>query len=333
MTKLGIFVGEENWTFFNEIFNDLTNHFNIEVFKKKTYNIPLLQGRLNSLAYREGIRSILRRNDICFFEWASELLMEASQLPKSSVIVTRLHSFEIFEWAPKIKWDYVDKVIFVSQAMRKRFESLYPEHIHKTEFVYNGRPLDIFKPPIQRNFNFNLGMLCHITPIKRIYEVILMVYNLKAQGYRTHLHIAGKVVDLRYAAAIYRLVDKLNLQDSIIFYEYVTDSPAWLQNIDIFISNSYWEGQQVSLLEAMATGCYCLAHHWDGAEEILPPENLYFTEAELMQKIIEYSKNPEAKRQDGQTLMRNIALQKFDIERTKVQIRGIIEKVGNSSMH
>ena len=55
MTKLGIFVGEENWTFFNEIFNDLSNHFNVEVFKKKTYNIPLLQGRLNSLIYREGM--------------------------------------------------------------------------------------------------------------------------------------------------------------------------------------------------------------------------------------------------------------------------------------
>ena len=93
MKKLGIFVGEKgNWSFFQDIYEDLCAHYRTEIFKEKVYNVPLLYGRLNRWAFREEMRSILRRNDLCFFEWASELLVPASHMPKYCPIVTRLHS-------------------------------------------------------------------------------------------------------------------------------------------------------------------------------------------------------------------------------------------------
>jgi len=147
MAKLGSFVGVNIWTFFNEIYDDLIVHYPTEVYKRRTFNIPLLYGRLNRWGYREGIRSILSRNDVCFFEWASDLLVIASYLPKKSKIVTRLHSFELYDWAPKIKWDSVDKIILVSYAMQRMFAALYPAHASKTEVIYNGRMLNQFHPP------------------------------------------------------------------------------------------------------------------------------------------------------------------------------------------
>lgn len=326
MTKLGVFVdNNNNWLFFQEIFDDLASRYPVEVYKRRSYNIPLLYGRLNRWALQEGVRSTLRRNDICFFEWSGELLAQASHMPKSCGIVTRLHSYELYMWASKINWQSVDKIILLSQFMREKFIELYPDCSDRTEVVYHGRSLDKFKPPDRREFHFNLGMLCNIVPVKRIYEVILMLNDLRAKGYPAKLHIAGQPKgDFRYASACHDLVERLCLKESVFFHDFVTDTATWLQQIDIFISNSYWEGQQVALLEAMATGCYCLSHFWAGVEEILPQDNVYITERELQQKIIAFSGKSEPEKVHLQSQLRSIAREKFDIERIKPQIRQII---------
>jgi len=38
--KLRIFVGEEMWTFFREITEDLAVHYQIEIYKRKIFNMP-----------------------------------------------------------------------------------------------------------------------------------------------------------------------------------------------------------------------------------------------------------------------------------------------------
>jgi glycosyltransferase involved in cell wall biosynthesis len=328
--KIGVFVGEKgNWTFFDHIFDDLKTHYEPEVFRVKTYNTPLLHGRLNRWAFQEGIRSILRKVDVAFFEWASELLVPASHMPKYCPIVTRLHSYELFAWAPDVNWDNVDKIILVSKAMQTNFCEMFPKHAHKTYVIYNAKPLDTFKP-IPRDFCFDLGMLGTINPRKRPYEIILMLKALRDQGHDAQLHIAGgrhHAPDMdEYYVATHRLVDKLALQGHVTFYDHISNTAEWLQQRNIFISNSYWEGHQVALVEAMATGCYCLSHFWNGVEEVLPPENIYTTEAELMEKIIHYSHLPAAEQQRHQAQMRDIACQMFDAEQQKVAIRRVIEE-------
>ena len=333
MQRLGIFVGENNnSSFFREISKDLAARYRVEFFTKRTYDTPLLNGRLNRWAFHRGIRVLLRRSDIGFFEWASELLVPASHMPKSCAIVTRLHSFELYAWAPKVNWNRVDKVILVSEAMRQKFCRLYPSHAAKTEVVHNGCSLERFTPPRQREFRFNLGMLGSLYPRKRVYEMVLTLWELKQRGYRPHLHVAGGVVhgpDLdEYFVALLRLIEKLGLRDDVTHYDHVSDPSGWLQRMDIFISNSYWEGHQVALIEAMAAGCHCLSHFWDGAEEVLPTENLYATDAQLQRMILEYCSLPDHEKRDRQARMRAIAVEKFDIEATKSRIRAILHDIG-----
>ncbi|MEI9813645.1 MAG: glycosyltransferase family 4 protein [Acidobacteriota bacterium] len=76
------------------------------------------------------------------------------------------------------------------------------------------------------------------------------------------------------------------------FYEHIEGTADFLSNMDVFISHSFWEGQQVALLEAMASGCYCLSHRWMGVEEVLPEDNLYLMEDELIAKIAAYAACP-----------------------------------------
>lgn len=100
-----------------------------------------------------------------------------------------------------------------------------------------------------------------------------------------------------------------------------------VRQIDIFVSHSTSEGLQVALLEAMATGCYCLSHAWDGVEEVLPPENIYWGERELIAKIEGYSNATDKKREEEKLKLRKIAEEQFTIESQKMKILGIIQQV------
>jgi glycosyltransferase involved in cell wall biosynthesis len=254
--------------------------------------------------------------------------MHASQKPKYCGIVTRLHSFELYEWAPKINWRTVDKIILVSGAMQQKFCNLYPDQAYKTVVINNGISFDKFSPTLPTSFNLRIGMLCNIHPIKRVYEMVLNLYEIKKLGLKVCLDIAGNPdIDKRYTASIIRLAKELNLHDSVILEGYVADTTSWLQKIDIFISNSYWEGQQVALLEAMASGCYCLSHHWDGANELLPPNNLFYTSSELIEKILNYSNLSDNEKLMQKKTIHDIAYEKFDIRKTITQISQVIDEV------
>ena len=333
--RLGIALStRDNWHFFYEIAKDLKSHYKTDVFRFQRRKYPVFHERINRVRFHRSFGNFLTANDVVFFEWASGLLEVATkENSKACKIVTRLHSYELLEWAPKINWEAVDKIILVSEAMRRRFGELFPSQVHKTEVIYNGVCLDKYHYSGHREFHFNLGMLCNIHPIKRIYEVVIVVAILKQQGLDPHLRIAGAPVDdLRYAAAIKSLVDRLDLADNVVFDGYVTDTPAWLQNIDILVSNSYWEGLPVSLIEGMASGCYCLSHHWDGAKEILPLENLYLSEAELIEKIMDYINRPTEEKEANRVCMRAIAVRRFDIEQTKQKIRAVIDEFGSTGI-
>jgi glycosyltransferase involved in cell wall biosynthesis len=331
MTKLGIFVGENgHWGFFREIYADFQEHYQTHLFQPHTYNLPLLYGRLNRWAYEGQMRSLLKHNDVCFFEWASELLKPASFMDKQAPIVTRMHSYEVHVWAPQIHWEHVDQIIFVSNYIRQKFLEQFPQHGAKTSVIYNGVDLNRFRPVAKHDFHFNIGMLCNFHPVKRIYEAVFTIAKLKQQGYAPHLHIAGGKWPGGhfdgYYVAIERLIEKLGLQTDVTLYGHVKTTEAWLQQIDIFLSNSYWEGQSVSLLEAMASGCYCLSHFWDGAEDVIPAACIFGVDDELHEKLIAYAEASVAEKCRWRTQMREIACEKFDIRRTTEAMHDVIEE-------
>src|SRR5688572_14549012 len=113
--RVGVAI-EETWDFFHEVYADLSEHYQTRLYKRPTIQVPVLNGRLNGYWFRRDLQNFLRGSDVVFFEWASELLATASHLPKACGIVTRLHRYEMYQWADRINWDAVDRLIVVSQA-------------------------------------------------------------------------------------------------------------------------------------------------------------------------------------------------------------------------
>jgi len=238
----------------------------------------------------------------------------------------------MYQWVSKVKWDSVDKIIFVSNAMQDKFCLQFPEQRHKTVVIPVGISTELYQLKRTGNNGGNIGTLCFLSPRKRVYELILAFYELTKTNNNLHLHIGGSPdpAFTDYIEAMERIVCELKLQDKVTFYGAITKPWEWYQNIDIFISNSYSEGLQVALMEAMASGCYCLSHYWDGVEELLPLTNLYYSDQELQERVVRYLNKLEIEKQKDQEEMRSIACEKVDIQRVKAQIREVIEELAAS---
>ena len=327
--RIGI-ANEETWDFFHEIYDELREHHQVDLFERKENRLPFFKERINSYLFQRQMERLLLDNDVVFFEWASHLLAAATQFPKTCGIVTRLHRYEMYQWVDKINWDAVDKIILVSEAKRREFIDLFPDQASKVIVIYEAvDPSQYQFSP--KAFAGNIGILCHLTPRKRVYELILAFNELVDAREGLHLHIAGgpPVSFGDYYSALQHIVSDLGLEEQVTFYGSVEEPANWYSQIDIFISNSYSEGLQVALLEAMASGCFCLAHRWDGAEEALPEEYLYYSDSELQQRILTYCSNSEADKKQIMAGMRNIVSEKFNIDKSKAAVRKIVEEAAN----
>jgi glycosyltransferase involved in cell wall biosynthesis len=328
--RIGVVI-DETWAFFNEIFAEFEEHHETSLYKPRQIPTPFLRERINRMISAYDMQKFLGGNDVVFFEWASHLLAVASQYPKNCGIVTRLHRYEMYQWVDQIRWEVVDRIILVSQAKRNEFQGLFPYLAHKLVVIPEAVSLMKFQPN-QKPFDGDIGILCHLAPRKRVYELILVFSELRKTHPNLHLHIGGgpRPMYPDYYTSLQSIVERLDISRHVTFYGSIEDPATWYHNIDIFISNSYSEGLQVSPMEAMASGCFCLSHWWDGADELLPETNLYLTDRELIEKIEEYiDLSDEGKRRRCELLRRTVQ-NRFDVDKTKVEIRKLVEEVGRS---
>jgi len=326
MIRVGI-VNPETWDFFHEPYAFLRANYTTSVFKPRLPRVPVFRERIERNLLHHDLKSFLRQNDVVFFEWSSSLLALATSIPKSCAIVTRLHRWELYSWADRINWKAVDQIILVSEAKRREFLARFPEQTQKTHVLPACVSLQQFGF-VEKPFSWRIGTLCHLSPRKRIYDLILNFSDLVQILPSLRLHIAGDPdpAHVDYYSSLHSLVDKLSLNGLVQFDGYVAKSWEWYPKIDIFISNSFSEGLQVAPMEAMASGCYTLSHHWDGAEELLPENCLYVTGNHLQDKIVSFCGLTDFQKERERIRMRDLAVERFDIERANQQIGEIIEQ-------
>jgi glycosyltransferase involved in cell wall biosynthesis len=327
--KLGVVIdGPE--IFIRDFMLDWKLSHRVDIFSYAAPKSPFFSARLVHFHKKLALKRFLSTHETVFFEWAGPLLILASQLRMKTRIVTRLHSWELFEFAPQVNWESVDNIILVGNSMQQWFTKQFPLQAHKTSVIYNGVCVDKFTPNYRNNGGV-IGMLGNLLPIKRVYELVLVLHELRSHGYNFSLLLGGPAPkagadDLRYYAALQRMVNILELDNQVVFCGVIENPEVFLNKIDIFVSNSFWESQHVALAEAMSSGCYCLGHAWDGIRDILPEENIFFTNTELIEKIINYWQKPEAHKKMEREILQSIARRKFDIELLKPKMREIIEK-------
>ncbi len=315
MKRLGIVVGGIDH-FVRPLELDWHKRYICQRFQPHFVRLPLVGQRVNKWLLGRQMQQFIAHNDVTFFEWASNLLVEATKGPVLQPIVTRLHSGEL-TIARQVQWRKVHTAIVVSNKQEQRFQQSAKPQTRVVVIPY-GVDLEVFRPQVA-SFAYRLCMVCRLVPIKRVYEVIIALHTLRQMGYPYTLHLLGAAnyhtegEDALYPLAIHELIEKLDLSDAVFLYDPRPDVWNWLPSMDVFISNSYWEGLQVALLEAMACGCYCLSHQWGGAEEALPSPNLFLSEADLVEKLIAYADLSPQDKDQRRLALRNLAETNFDL--------------------
>ncbi|MCB0207880.1 MAG: glycosyltransferase family 4 protein [Anaerolineae bacterium] len=326
--KLGI-ANHETWIFIEDICAYLSTKYETKIFERATWSLPIMQPKMSHYMLRKSLNEFIHSCDVVLFEWASELLVEASSMktPQAASLVVRLHRYEMFQWTHRINWENVSYVILDTHAMRKKLlerTDLPPE---RALVLPNAVPL--YKTnSSHRPFKGNIGVLSTLIPRKRIYEFILGFYALQKQEPDLMLHIGGNTQPSfqAYYEALHDLIEKLGIQDKVKFYGRVDERWDWYQKMDVFVSYSYSEGMPVAPIEAIASGCYCLSHWWAGAEEIFPEDQLFITEDEFVEKMLSYIRTTDEEREKISQPLRDFVLNNCNLSLVSEAIEDVLIK-------
>jgi glycosyltransferase involved in cell wall biosynthesis len=171
-------------------------------------------------------------------------------------------------------------IVFVSDASRRRFESLLPRIERPKHVVVNSRPkryFDLGGEPARRAARAALGVgddealfLCaaRIEPRKGQILCLDALARLRERGKLSGLRLAfagggasGDVETIRAA-----IVEK-GLSDQVLLLGPREDVPSLLEACDAFVLASYSEGMPLSIIEAMAKARPVIATAVDGIPE------------------------------------------------------------------
>ncbi len=167
---------------------------------------------------------------------------------------------------------FVDWNIAISAAVARECEAVQLQRIFK---VHNGIPLASFSAAVRQR---PLGAPLRLINVARLYPrqkgqdiLIKAVGILRARGLDIRCDFVGDPPegDQEMVPSLHRLAAAAGVPDRVRFLCDRTDIPALLNDADIFVLPSRYEGFGLVLLEAMAAGVPVIAADVDGPAELL----------------------------------------------------------------
>ena len=130
--------------FFCGLAGDVKFLTDIYTFVEQRFPVKFFEGRdVNQM------HELMKWSDISWFEWCTDLAVEASKLPKVCKTIVRLHRFEAYcDWPAKMRWENIDTLItvgnsFVKDALLRQVPAL--EARTRVVTIPNGVNLQKFK--------------------------------------------------------------------------------------------------------------------------------------------------------------------------------------------
>ncbi len=165
----------------------------------------------------------------------------------------------------------VGRYIAVSRAISEKLVQVFHIPAHKLQVIHNAVDLGRYEsrgglqPPAEL-------ARCQKRP------VVLTVARLdKQKGHTTLLEAAAQLPEAVFIlvgdgperAALQAICQSLGLEERVIFAGFRSDIPNWLAHCDLFVLPSLYEGQSLSVLEAMAAGKPVIASAIPGNDEVI----------------------------------------------------------------
>lgn len=162
-----------------------------------------------------------------------------------------------------------NKVVFVSNAGYKSYADHYTIDKSKVEIVYNGisesKLHDGKNIKKDRDSVIRLSYVGRLVELKGVDKLIEVLPDLKSK-YDFYLDIVG---DGKSRQGLEERVRRLGVEDRVSFHGFQNNVGEYLRKTDIFVYPSKTEIFGLSLVEAMAYKCICVANNVGGIPEII----------------------------------------------------------------
>lgn len=186
--------------------------------------------------------------------------------------------------------------VAISEIVRDSIECRYGIKKCEIPVIYNG--IDLSKCKSKNNYDFN-NIILHIgrfSEQKNHSELIEMFYECYKKNKKLKLYLVG-TGELR--KQIEDQVNKMKINNNVFFKGALSDCYSIMNEADIFVLPSKWEGMPMTLIEAMGTGLPCIAYPVGGIPDmIINEKNGYLAQnkKDFIDKILLLSNN-EKKRE------------------------------------
>ncbi len=243
---------------------------------------------------------VMKTSDISWFEWCTNMVVEASKLPKVCKNIVRLHRFEAYcDWPTQVQWENIDVLITVGNSFVKdALLEQVPDIENRTRLVTipNGVNLDKLKF-IDRPRGKNLACVGYLNMRKNPMFLLQCMQKLHYIDPEYKLFFAGVFQDPMLEQYVRHIVQELKLTDVVFFDGWQENVNSWLQDKHYIVSCSIGESQGMGLLEGMACGLKPVIHNFPGANQIFPSEFLFDISEEFCEQIRSVSYEPRRYRE------------------------------------
>lgn len=241
-------------------------------------------------ASRERIAGVARNvadADVLWLEWCLPPAVVASTQHdlRGKKVIVRLHSFEAIDtnYPDEVAWENIDHLVLVGSdvldILRLRWPGL--EQRVDVRIIPNAIACDRFANTAPKTMT-DIAWVGRIEMKKNPGLFLQILQKLVAIDPAYRLHVAGHCSDLRVSRYLSHLIGRLGLGPHIVFYDYVTDMPGWLQDKGVLLSTSLYESFGMNIGEAMAAGAFPVIHDFPGADTVWPRECLFSTADEAV---------------------------------------------------
>ncbi|UXM85521.1 glycosyltransferase family 4 protein [Methanococcus aeolicus] len=235
-----------------------------------------------------GLNNISKKIDIIHCMNAEPIYLK----PKNAKLITTIYDIipyifpETYTFSTSFRFKFIlpitlkisDKIIVIShhtkQDIIKHFkipkDRIKVIHLAANE---NYKPLNENEiDKIKQKYNLNYPFVLYVgglEPKKNIPTLLKALYKLKKQGIKHKLVITGPK-RWKYKS-IFETIEKLNLQNEVIFTGYVPDEdlPALYNAADLFVYPSLYEGFGLPPLEAMQCGTPVITSNTSSLPEVV----------------------------------------------------------------
>ena len=222
---------------------------------------------------------------------------------KSGLLATTEHSSNNrrrnMKWCKPIdSWMYsrYAAVVCIADQPRRNLE----DYIGKKKNIYtilNGVDVSRFLHPlkdISHQSGFIVTMVAGLR-VEKDHETVLRAMRYLPENY--HLQLVGDGIK---KDGLKELTRELNLEKRVDFLGMRLDVPDILEQSDIVVLSSHWEGLSLSSIEGMASGRPFIASDVDGLREMVGGAGVLFThgdDKDLAEKIQWLCEHPDKYRQ------------------------------------